>query len=172
VKLVRIDTYDPNWPRRYSEEAPRVGEALGALVKAIEHIGSTSIEGLDAKPTIDILVGATSVADVDAAAKARMSELAYEFRDAMGVQGRCYFRKGSSFPREFNVHVVEVGGRLWRQNLAFRNYLRENPAAALEYGKLKRSLVSKRGGADLERYAAGKADFIAEILRRATIPES
>jgi GrpB-like predicted nucleotidyltransferase (UPF0157 family) len=95
-----------------------------------------------------------------------MEELGYEFRGEMGVPGRRYFRKGTSYPREFNVHVVEFDGGLWRSNLAFRDYLREHPEAIKEYGALKRRLVSKPGGGELDQYAAGKAAFIAEIVRR------
>jgi GrpB-like predicted nucleotidyltransferase (UPF0157 family) len=89
MKSVRITSYDPAWPRHYDQEAPRVVAALGDLVVAIEHIGSTSIVGLDAKPTIDILVGVGGITEIDEEANARMMRLGYEFRGEMGVPGRC-----------------------------------------------------------------------------------
>jgi GrpB-like predicted nucleotidyltransferase (UPF0157 family) len=133
----------------------------------IEHLGSTAIPGLEAKPTIDILVGVGDIADVDKKVKAGMAKLGYEFRGELGVPGRRYFRKGATYPREFNVHVVEIGGSLWRSTLAFRDHLRKNPKAAEAYGQLKRALVSKPGGAALDEYAAEKADFISDIVTRA-----
>lgn len=145
-------------------------EALGARVMAIEHIGSTAIPGVAAKPTIDILVGVGTLAAIDDSAETRMAAIGYELRGEMGVPGRRYLRKGESFPRESNVHVVELGGPLWRSNIAFRDYLRAHPREAEEYGALKRKLVSTADGAEPEAYAAGKAAFIAEIARRAGLP--
>lgn len=167
MKYVRISHYDPAWPRRYEEEAARVAAALGEPAAEIEHVGSTSVPGLDAKPTIDILVGVRDLAEIDDAAVSGMERLGYELRGEMGVPGRRYFRRGETYPREFNVHVVELGGRLWREGLAFRDFLRTHPGSADAYARLKRRLVSAPGGAELDRYAAGKADFIAETLERA-----
>ena len=166
MKYVRITPYDPDWPRRYDEEAARIVAALGELAAAIEHVGSTAVPGLDAKPTVDILVGVRDLDELDDDAIGRLEELGYEFRGEMGVPGRRYFRKGATYPREFNVHVVELGGELWRRDLAFRDYLRARPEAANAYGRLKRRLTAAPDGAELDRYAEGKSEFIAEVLRR------
>src|SRR5438132_500659 len=127
---------------------------------------STSISGLAAKPTIDILVGARSLG-VGEQALARMVELGYEYRGEMGVPGRRYFRKGDRYPRDFNVHIVVWGGQLWNDYLAFRDYLRAHPGRAQEYADLKRRLLATPGGAAVSDYAVGKEPFIAETLRRA-----
>ena len=163
---VRLEPYDPIWAQRYRVEAARVGEALGSVPVAIEHIGSTAVPGLAGKPTIDIMAGTRSL-ELGVKAIARMEALGYELRGEMGVPGRRYFRKGRSYPREFNVHVVEIDGRLWRQNIEFRDRLRADPQLAGAYEALKRELVSSAEGSRPENYGAGKASFIAEALRAA-----
>ena len=165
---VRIESYDPAWPLRFKCEAASISSALGTTAKAIEHIGSTAVPHLRAKPTIDILVGVVDLTAFDAGSGPRsLHRIGYEPRGELGVPGRRYFRKGASYPRDFNVHVVRDGGGLWQTNLAFRDYLRDHPSAAAAYGKLKSELISRPGGDRLEVYAAGKAAFIEDILRRA-----
>ncbi len=166
ARRVRIIGYDASWPARYENEAPAVMGALGPLAIEIQHIGSTSVPGLAAKPTIDILVGARSL-ELDDEAVARLFELGYEYRGEMGVLGRRYFRKGRSYPRDFNVHLVVWRGALWDDYLAFRDYLRAHPQRARRYMDLKRQLVSTAGGDELAAYAEGKAAFIAKALRSA-----
>jgi GrpB-like predicted nucleotidyltransferase (UPF0157 family) len=165
-KVVRISSYDASWPRRYDEEAAELAEALGSVAIEIEHIGSTSVPGLDAKPTIDILIG-THRLEIGEEATQQMEGLGYDFRGEAGVPQRRFFRKGATFPREFNVHVVELGGRPWQEAIEFRDYFRAHPETAQAYGALKRELVSTDGGAELTNYAAGKSAFIAEIVKRA-----
>jgi GrpB-like predicted nucleotidyltransferase (UPF0157 family) len=167
-KRVRISSYDASWPARYERESKRLLAALGGLVLGMEHIGSTSIGGLLAKPTIDILIGARDL-EVGEQAVARMADLGYEYRGEMGVPGRRYFRKGDRYPRDFNVHFVVWGGQLWNDHLAFRDYLRSHPKRAQEYAALKRQLLATPGGAARSSYAAGKEPFIAETLKRARL---
>lgn len=138
--------------------------ALGSPPEAVQHVGSTAVPGLDAKPTIDILVGVADLAEVDDRAISSMAGIGYEFRGEMGVPGRRYFRKGASYPRDYNVHVVALGGELWRDTLAFRDRLRADEDAARAYAALKRRLVATPEGATVAGYAAGKAGFIAEIV--------
>jgi GrpB-like predicted nucleotidyltransferase (UPF0157 family) len=158
-----LSEYDPDWPRQYLAEAERVAHALRSVLVAIEHIGSTSIPGLVGKPTVDIMVGAREL-DLDADIFRRMERLGYEFRGEMGVPGRRYFRKGPTYPREFNVHLVEWGGSLWHDNLLFRDYLRSHPDAAREYGALKRSTSLSSGPGS---YGDRKAPFIEQVMQRA-----
>lgn len=90
-------------------------DALAGFAVDLQHIGSTSIPGLAAKPTIDILVGARSLA-INFEALSAMDSLAYEHRGELGVPGRRYFRKGRSYPRDFNVHLVVFAGQLWHDS--------------------------------------------------------
>ena len=150
--------YDPAWPRRFADEAHRLGTALAPVV-AIEHVGSTSVPGLAAKPTVDIAAGVTSL-DLTAGTRERMASLGYHYGGTHGLPQHV-FRKGAAVPWEVLVHVVEHGGSMWRDFLAFRDHLRSHPAEARRYEDLKATLlVGRRGwysGRDKER-------FVAEIL--------
>jgi GrpB-like predicted nucleotidyltransferase (UPF0157 family) len=166
VQRVSVVSYDASWPARYERESKRVLAALGSLALDIEHIGSTSIDGVAAKPTIDILVGAHGL-EIPTHVMNQMAQVGYEYRGELGVPGRRYFRKGDRYPRDFNVHIVVWRERLWNDYLAFRDYLRDYPERAQEYSDLKQQILSSAGGATMPNYAAGKEPFIAETLRRA-----
>ena len=165
-KVVQVSAHDPAWQGRFKREAKRIREALGDRVVAIEHVGSTAVRGLDAKPTIDILVGVRSL-EAGEDAKQAMENLGYIYRGAAGLAERVFFRKGPAFPREFNAHFVVLGGMHWRQMLAFRDYLRQHHEAAREYAALKLRLVSSEQGRGLEGYALGKEAFIGDVLQKA-----
>jgi GrpB-like predicted nucleotidyltransferase (UPF0157 family) len=164
MSRVLVVEYDPTWPARYEAEAALVKRALGGLQVAIEHVGSTSVPGLAAKPTIDLAAGLRTL-ELDSATMERLDALGYEHRGEMGVPGRRYFRKGTSYPREFNLHVVRWDGALWRDYLSFRDHLRTHPQTAKRYAERKRDLAT--ASADLEAYGQGKRAFIAEVLERA-----
>ena len=139
---------------------------MRGLARAIEHVGSTAVPELQAKPTIDILVGVGDIDDVGGNAETRLSRIGFEPRGGLGVPGRRYFLKVQRYPREFNVHVVRLGGSLWHSTLAFRDHLREHPEEARAYGALKLGLTAKPGGSEPDGYADGKASFTAGILSR------
>jgi GrpB-like predicted nucleotidyltransferase (UPF0157 family) len=140
---IELAVYDPRWPRLYDAEIVRVTEALTPVVGA-EHVGSTSVPGLAAKPTIDIAVGVVSL-DLPDGARARMERLDYHYGGDHG-QPQHVFRKGTSVPWRFLVHVVQHGGPMWLDFLRFRDYLRANPDEAERYARLKASLLADRGG--------------------------
>ncbi len=159
----RLADYDPAWPERYEAEARLVAEALGEVVIEIEHVGSTSVPRLGAKPTIDVAVGVTTL-ELDPKALERMAALGYEEGGGDSRPGERRFRKGPEFPRDFILHVVEWGGPLWRDHLTFRDALRRDPAAAQEYAELKRRLLAERG----EWYRGeDKREFVQAVLARA-----
>jgi len=140
---IELSVYDPRWPLLYEAEVARVTEALAPVVAA-EHVGSTSVLGLAAKPTIDIAVGVVSL-DLAEGAWTRMERLGYDYGGDHG-RPQHVFRKGTSIPWRFLVHVVQHGGPMWLDFLRFRNHLRENPAEAERYARLKASLLAERGG--------------------------
>jgi tRNA threonylcarbamoyladenosine biosynthesis protein TsaE len=144
VAKVELADYDSAWVERFTAEAAQIEEALGELVVEIEHVGSTAIPGLAAKPTVDIAVGATTTA-LPGEAIVRIQALGYE--DAAGDSrlGERRFRKGADFPRDVIVHVVEWGGAMWVSYLRFRDALRADAALAAEYETLKRDLLAERG---------------------------
>jgi GrpB-like predicted nucleotidyltransferase (UPF0157 family) len=165
TKHVSVVPYDADWPARYGREARALAAALGETAVGIEHIGSTSIPGLAAKPTIDILVG-TGDTELSEAALRAMHSLGYEYRVEMGAPGRRYFRKGPRYPRDFNVHIVLWRGSLWHNYLAFRDYLRDHPQRAMEYAEVKQQALASHEGSLMANYATAKEPFIAETLRR------
>jgi len=159
---IELAPHDRRWAQRFRAEAATIREALGDVVIEIEHVGSTSVPGLAAKPTVDIAVGVTTLALPDGAVE-RMEALGYEAAaDSRPEERR--FRRGPTFPREAIVHLVEWGGRGWIDYLRFRDALRADPELARRYEALKRSLLQKRG--DWYR-GVHKQAFIEEVLARA-----
>lgn len=158
-----IVPYDPLWPREFEAEADRIATACDGLALRLEHIGSTAVPGLSAKPVIDILAGVPSRAN-RAPYIAAMRHLGYDHNGAHGIPGRDYFRRGS--PRSHHVHMIAWSSALWDEWLAFRDHLRAHPETAREYDALKRELaatfVDDRAG-----YTDAKGPFIGAVLRRA-----
>jgi GrpB-like predicted nucleotidyltransferase (UPF0157 family) len=139
----RLAVYDPRWPHLYTREVADVAAALAPVVET-EHIGSTSVPGLAAKPTIDIAVGVKSLS-LPSTARNLMEALGYHYGGNHGLPQHV-FRKGDSVPWHFLVHVVEYEGAMWRDYLHFRDYLRADSEAAARYVELKQSLLTERGG--------------------------
>jgi tRNA threonylcarbamoyladenosine biosynthesis protein TsaE len=157
VTKVELAEYDPAWAERFASEAEQIRKALGGVVVEVEHVGSTSVPGLAAKPTVDIAVGATTI-DLPADAVARMEAAGFEVAHHPTRPWGRFFRKGSSLPREVIVRVVEWGGPHWRSYLQFREALRADRELADEYEQLKRRLLRERG----EWYrGVDKADLIS-----------
>lgn len=160
---VRLVPYDSTWPMEFAAEADRIERACAGLEIRLEHVGSTSIPGLAAKPVIDILAGRPSNVP-GRAYVAAFRQLGYEHKGAFGVPGRNYFRRG--LPRTHHVHLVRLTSDLWREPLLFRDYLREHPDIAREYETLKRELAAMYLH-DKERYTDAKGPFVRSIVRRA-----
>jgi GrpB-like predicted nucleotidyltransferase (UPF0157 family) len=153
-----LAAYDPSWPELYGEEIVLVSAALAPVVAA-EHVGSTSVPGLAAKPTIDIAVGVASLAVLESVWK-RMERIGYHYGGDHG-RPQHIFRKGDAVPWRFLVHVVEYDGAMWRDFLRFRDYLRANPAEAARYASLKASLLTR---GDNWYSGRDKEPFIRPIL--------
>ncbi len=132
-------------------------EALGAVV--VEHIGSTAVPGLMAKPILDLLAGLDPL-DVAPGVTA-MEALGYEYLGEYGIPGREFFRKGGD-ARTHHVHAVELGGPQWTRHVAFRDYLRAHPDEAARYGAAKRAAATAVDG-DWEAYSDAKDTAVEEI---------
>lgn len=157
---VVVVEYDSAWPRLYEKESARLSAALDDVLVEIEHIGSTAVPGLAAKPVIDILAGLRAL-ELQPPRIAAMEALGYEYLGEYGIPGRLYFRKGR--PRSHHVHAVLFGSNLWERHLAFRDYLRARPDEAKSYADFKRRLAMEVEG-DRDRYTDGK-DAFAEVLQ-------
>jgi len=161
---VVIEDYDAHWPGHFETLRRRISDALGSLAGAIEHVGSTAVPGLAAKPIIDIDVLLQSDDDLPLAIS-RLHALGYEHQGNLGIAGRKAFRSPTS---EFHHHlyVCPPNSRAYLEHLAFRDHLRSHPEDARAYERLKRSLA-ERFASDRDAYTLGKTGFIEAILRRA-----
>jgi GrpB-like predicted nucleotidyltransferase (UPF0157 family) len=164
-KTVRVVPYDDRWPALFDAEAKRITDAVAAAGLAtltLEHVGSTAVEGLAAKPILDIAAGYEAGA-APARYLAVLESLGYVYRGDGGLPGREFFRRGAL--RSHHVHMVERGGRHWLRYLRFRNALRADNALRDAYASEKRALAA-RFPHDREAYIAGKTDFVEGVLRR------
>jgi len=159
---ITVVAYDDRWPAWFAEEAEALRAAIGGAV-GIEHIGSTAVPRLCAKPIVDIMVGVERVPPSDGVIGA-LTGLGYENLGEAGVAGRWYSRRRGE--RCFNTHVMRHGRELWQSNLLLRDFLRRCPEAAAAYGEHKREVV-RAGARSLLAYSAAKAGVIAALLEQA-----
>jgi GrpB-like predicted nucleotidyltransferase (UPF0157 family) len=162
---VYLVPYDPVWPRRFEEERELLARALAPWIAGtIEHIGSTAVPGLPAKPVIDIMAGVRDLpSSLGApAALASLGYLYFPYRaDVMH-----WFCKPSPTRRTHHLHLVPSQSPLWVERLAFRDYLRASADARAEYAALKAALA-ERHRSDREAYTDAKGPFIRRIVDRA-----
>jgi GrpB-like predicted nucleotidyltransferase (UPF0157 family) len=156
----RLAEPNPDWARAFAEEAARLRQALGTMVIAIEHYGSTSIPGLAAKPIIDLLIGVPSLDHAMAAAPA-MTGLGYEPRGLEIVEGHVIY--GLGVARTHLAHFVAHEGEHWWPPLIFRDRLRADPALVAEYEALKRRLV-RQHPSDRRAYTMAKTAFVERVV--------
>lgn len=161
--MIEIAPYSPDWPERFAQEAALLRAVLAPwLVAEIEHIGSTAVPGLAAKPVIDIMA---PVQDLEASRAAIA---------AAGAAGYCHFPykpeqmhwfcKPSPAHRTHHLHLVPWGSALWHDRLAFRDELRRSEELARQYEALKRALAA-RDPLDREAYTEAKSPFVASVLQ-------
>jgi GrpB-like predicted nucleotidyltransferase (UPF0157 family) len=170
--MIEIVPYDRSWPARFDAEAARIEEAMAGAALRVEHVGSTSMPGLAAKPVIDIQVSVASLEKPDLHA-APLARLGYG-HVPLGAVDLVYpfFQKPAAWPTTHHIHLCVLGSEHERRHLAFRDYLRAHPEVAAEYVAVKRSLAAEHGGAtpeSRERYSLSKTDFVRTILERARI---
>jgi len=164
--VVIVDS-DPRWPNVFAQEAERVRAVPGAeQVTAIEHLGSTAVPGLAAKPIIDLLIGVHSLDEARRAVPA-LAELGYAFWYDNPDTDRLFFVKGlpPNGPRTHHLHIVEPDSPLW-ERLLFRDYLLTHPEEVQRYAALKRDLAA-RFPTDREGYTQAKADYILQVTHKA-----
>jgi GrpB-like predicted nucleotidyltransferase (UPF0157 family) len=157
---IRVVPYDPAWPAAFTRARAELRAALGGAARAVEHIGSTAVEGLAAKPIIDLLLD-LDVFPPAAEQVAALKGLGYVGLGENGIPGRHFFRRGS--PRTHHLHVAPAGGDFWRSHVAFRDLLRTRPLLRAEYAALKEELARRFRG-NREAYTDGKGDFIRRVL--------
>ncbi|HTU65033.1 MAG TPA: GrpB family protein [Steroidobacteraceae bacterium] len=159
-ETVTLAPYDPSWPAAFEAERRRLRGVPGITPEAIEHIGSTAVPGLTAKPVVDLMLGVTHWPP-PAALVAQLVVLGYEDLGEAGVPERRYLRLRG--PVSFNLHVVRRDGDHWSNNLRLRDHLRADPIARERYAAAKRAAVAA-GATRLLAYSAAKQPAIAELL--------
>jgi GrpB-like predicted nucleotidyltransferase (UPF0157 family) len=163
MEPVDLVPYDSAWASRFVRWRDRIAHVLGHHAVRVEHVGSTSVPGLAAKPILDIQVSVTDLADETSYAPAL---------EAVGVQLRSrdvyhrYFRTYPDRPREVHVHVCSAGGEWEREHLLFRDYLRNHPAACDAYSVAKLE-AARLWRDDRIAYTDAKNDVILDILEAA-----
>ena len=161
-RVIDVVEHDPNWSIRFMEERQRLHGALDGVAHSIEHIGSTAVPGLAAKPIIDLLLEVDSLAELDARTPA-LEELGYLARGENGIPGRRYFCKGG-VRRTHHLHAFEIGDPHATRHRVFRDYLVANPAVARAYADLKRQAAASNRN-DAAGYTAWKDDFVQNHLQ-------
>ncbi|MGZ5045719.1 MAG: GrpB family protein [Usitatibacter sp.] len=168
--MIKITPYDDGWPWLFEAEAGRIRKVLGDLAVRIEHVGSTAVPGLAAKPVIDIQISVASL-DQPGSYSALLAELGYR-HIPLGDFDRVYpfFQKPAEWPSTHHVHLCIVGSEQERRHLAFRDYLRGHVEIASKYVELKQALAAANDGETLEsreRYSLAKSAFVNAVLERA-----
>jgi len=165
---VAIADYDPQWPRLYEEERRRILEVVGDIIVRIEHIGSTAVPNLGAKPTIDLMAAVNRLSAAEKCFEP-LQRIGFEYQSGheASFPERRFFRKGDP-PKEqhYHLHMVELASDFWKRHLLFRDYLRTHPEVAQEYCEFKKRLASKHG-LDREGYTNAKTSFIESIVTKA-----
>jgi len=157
TRRVQVVPYDEDWPQQFETEASQIRAALGAELRVIEHIGSTAVPGLPAKPVIDIAISVESLDDLDTDA---IESLGYTYvpKFEEELPNRRYFTRG-----DYHLHAYEQEHDEFMDYLRFRDYLRTHPEDARAYGDLKLTLAAEfledRAG-----YQAAKAPYVARLV--------
>jgi GrpB-like predicted nucleotidyltransferase (UPF0157 family) len=161
---VYIVDYDPRWPTHYEEESESILATMGSRIIQIDHIGSTSVPGLGAKPIIDILAGMESQEVADASL-AELAGIGYVDVTPEPEEPDWFYCLGKP-PHSvgYHLHLMKHGTDFWRMHIVFRDILRANPRVAGQYLELKQALAKTHRN-DRLAYTNAKAGFIEGVLR-------
>lgn len=166
---IEVVDYNPEWPAQFAAWRDRLAAALGPTAVRIEHVGSTSVPGLAAKPIIDIQVSVERLEPLDSYRSA-LARIGYVHVPHPDDSFCPFFHRPAVWPHTHHVHVVEAGGEEERRTLAFRDYLREHAGVAREYEELKRRLAVRYAATSFstrQAYADAKGEFISAVVGRA-----
>jgi GrpB-like predicted nucleotidyltransferase (UPF0157 family) len=164
--IVKLFPYDPQWAILFEEEKAKLQKILGANVKGIEHIGSTAMPGISAKPVIDIAVG---IEDMNAAESIKniLEANGWIWRPKFGdIANHIVFAKGTKEERTHYLHLMQYEGEKWKERIAFRDYLISHEVEKKEYEQLKQKSMESFGN-DRKAYTAEKDEFVQRILQKA-----
>jgi GrpB-like predicted nucleotidyltransferase (UPF0157 family) len=159
---IHVVPYDPTWVAKFEDEKAYLETLLAPWRRGpIEHVGSTAVVGLCAKPVIDVMVGVASLAESEPA-KDALREAGYQYSDYR-TDVMHWFCKPSFAMRTHHLHLIPHESQLWHDRLRFRDLLRSDPALAAQYAALKLDLA-KKFELDREAYTEGKSPVISRVL--------
>ena len=162
--IVKLVSYNKNWKQEFQMEKKRLEKILGDNAIAIEHIGSTAIPNISAKPVIDILVGVQTLKREGIMCCKLLERHSFHYKKRTKM--RFLVVKGNGSKRTHNIHIARFKGRRWYKLLAFRNYLQSYPKIAQEYNVLKKRL-EKSYSNKTKLYTEKKLEFVKIILKKA-----
>ena len=161
---VKLVLHHKDWKILFENERKSLKDKLGDNIK-IEHVGSTSIPDVCAKPIIDIVIGYTENDDINNIFE-KITSLGYEDMGEKGKPGRRFFAKGHNDSRTYYIHVVKLNSDNWDEYILFRDFLLQDKTVRDNYNKLKKELFKKYAD-NRELYTSGKAGFITDIINKA-----
>ncbi|MBV9576794.1 MAG: GrpB family protein [Gammaproteobacteria bacterium] len=171
---IAVVEYNPDWVKQFYANKTMILQAVEQFVTGVEHVGSTAVPNLSAKPTIDICIGVTTLNEVNERIIPPLQKLGFDYLPALesGIPERRYLQKLNEKSEHLvHIHIVVKGERLWNEYINFRDYLIAHPEEAHAYNLLKLELKEKFAY-DREAYTNGKANFIQAILRKAIVWKS
>ena len=162
--IVELKPYNPQWNAFYIQEEELISSAITDFLIEIQHIGSTAIPDIVAKPIIDIAVAIDSLRNIEKII-APLEGVGYIYRGEQGIPDRHLFVKGGEDFRTHHLHVMDKTHYEWKKHIVFRDYLRNHPEEAKRYSELKMKLA-KEFENDRESYTENKSTFIQNILEQ------
>jgi GrpB-like predicted nucleotidyltransferase (UPF0157 family) len=166
--MIYLSSYSEQWPEEFEQEKKRLMQSIGTWTADIQHVGSTAVPGLSAKPVIDIMIGVKSLQEADLYCIEKIVELGYDYLAIYEKEApeRRYFQKNAPDGRRTHqIHLVKIDSPWWKRHLLFRDYLLSHPEIAKEYEKLKQTLACQY--TDTNEYAQAKTSFIRGIEAKA-----
>jgi GrpB-like predicted nucleotidyltransferase (UPF0157 family) len=161
-----LAAYSPEWPHEFERERSALAAVLAPLTVRIEHIGSTSVPGMSAKPIIDIMLGVPKLQDIETRMHL-VEQLGYVHLPEMLelMPDNRFFAKPATLPRRFHLHAVEYDGEFWRDHIVFRDALRADARLAKDYAALKTRLADEFANQP-KRYTDAKGPFINDAVAK------
>lgn len=159
---IEVAEHNQKWKQKYTDEINSLKQKALLSTLEYEHIGSTAIPKIKAKPIIDIIAGTRSFPPEKDIIK-ELEESGYTYMQEMSVPDRLYFIKRGT--ENFNLHVMAFKGSVWNDDILFRDYMIRHPKEAQKYSDLKEEIL-KSGVEDLLEYSKRKAGFVLEIMRK------
>ncbi len=164
--IVKLENYQSDWKKEFQREEENLKKIFKEEAKTIEHVGSTSIEGLSAKPIIDIAIGVSTLKTYKYYQNLVKDNTLYSVKED-SVSDEILLRKGPEDNRTHFIHIMETTSDRYKETILFRDYLRNNPTKITEYQNLKKKLATKYPN-DRTAYINGKNDFIKSVIALAS----